>query len=104
MQAFTDTYCTCPVEGDRSKHIVETHIKDILVNTLQPVFQKQTQIHPTLSRRPEPKYRAAHESELHENQRWKAENYVDVMYWLVKEISVSDPFFKRFLKGIVRQF
>ncbi|GAA5809097.1 hypothetical protein MFLAVUS_002500 [Mucor flavus] len=90
MQAFTDTYCTCLVEGDRSKHIVETHVKDILVKTLQPVFQKQTQIHPTLSRRPEPKYRAAHESELHENQQWKENNYVDIMYWLVKEISSND--------------
>lgn len=89
MQAFTDTYCTCQTSDARSKHVIETHVKDILTNTLQPVFQRQAKIHPTLSKLPEPKYRASHESELHENQQWKAENYTDILYWIVKDISVS---------------
>jgi hypothetical protein len=91
MQDFINNYCTCEIDAieNKPKHVIEKHVKDILINTLQPVFKRQVQIHPTLSNRPEPKYRAAHESELHENQLWKNEEYVEILAWIIQEISVS---------------
>lgn len=90
MQDFLDNYCTCEIEENvRSKHMIDKHVNDILTKILQPVFKKQAQIHPTLSRRPEPKYRAAHESELHEDQLWKNHYYTDILAWILQEISVS---------------
>jgi hypothetical protein len=90
MQDFTSSYCTCQTAtNDRAKHIIETHVHDILVNTLQPVFKRQTQIHPVLSNRPEPRYRAAHEYDLHENQEWKTGNIPNILLWIVDEISAS---------------
>lgn len=89
MQHFIESYCSCEVNSkDKPKHIIENHIRDILEKELQPVFKRQAQIHPTLSKRPEPKYRAAHESDLHENQQWKLDHHVELLFWLMEEISV----------------
>lgn len=90
MQDFINTYCTCQIPtNDREKHIIDNHVRDILENKLQPIFKRQTQIHPVLSHRPEPRYRAAHEYDLHENQDWKTGNTPDILLWIVQEINAS---------------
>lgn len=96
MQDFISNYCVCQVPaGDREKHVLNTHVRDILENKLQPVFKRQTQIHPVLSHRPEPRYRAAHEYDLHENQEWKTGNTLEILLWIVEKISAS-PFICNF--------
>lgn len=89
MQAFIDSYCKCDTAPDkRSTHLIDTHARDILLNTLQPVFKRQTQMHPVVSKRPKPKYRAAYETDLHENQQWKQDNHVEILFWVIEQISV----------------
>lgn len=91
MQAFIDSYCKCDTTLDeRPAHVIDVHARDILLNTLQPVFKRQTQMHPVLSKRPEPKYRAAHETDLHENQQWKQDNNVELLFWVIEQISAKD--------------
>lgn len=89
MQAYIDSYCQCNnAAKEQSEHVIGVHARDILLNTLQPVFKRQTQMHPTLSKRPEPKYRAAYETDLHENQQWKLDNSVELLFWVIEQISV----------------
>jgi hypothetical protein len=86
--SFINTYCTCDTTDSKSDHIIKNHVTDILANTLQPIFKKQTSVHPTLTRRPTPKYGT--EPEIHNDQEWKSKNYVEILLWIVQEISVSN--------------
>jgi hypothetical protein len=87
--SYINAYCTCETIDSKSEHIIKNHVIDILTNTLQPVFKKHTSVHPTLTRRPTPKHGA--DPEIHEDQEWKNENYVEILLWIVQEIPVSSP-------------
>ncbi|KAI7890013.1 uncharacterized protein EV154DRAFT_564793 [Mucor mucedo] len=87
MQEFISSYCVCQVPAeDREKHILNKHVSEILENRLKPVFKRQTQIHPVLSHQPEPRYRAAYEYDLHENQEWKTGNTLDILLWIAIDL------------------
>lgn len=86
MNAFYDTCCHCDNVNDKSEHILEVHVKDILSNIIQPVFKRHITQHPALTRRPVTKYKA--ESELHEEQDWKKDQYVYILRWIIEEAEV----------------
>lgn len=88
MEEFVQNYCTCETDN-KTKHIVEHHVTEILTNTLRPIFKKQITSHRTLTRRPEAKYASVADDDLHEDQLWKSENYVDILIWIVRNVSVK---------------
>lgn len=86
MNQFIETYCSCET-SDKSNHIIEQHVNDILSNTMQPIFKKQASIHPNLTRRPQSKY-GSKSIDIHEDQQWKNGCCVELLSWLLDNISV----------------
>ncbi|CEI96995.1 hypothetical protein RMCBS344292_11138 [Rhizopus microsporus] len=85
MDNFIQTFsCTCENVCDKSNHILQVHLRDILSNKLQPAFKRNALHHPALKR----PSRYARDDELHEQQAWKSDHHVDILYWIIKK---ADP-------------
>ncbi|CEP11213.1 hypothetical protein [Parasitella parasitica] len=87
MDEFIESYCSCETSS-KASHIIEQHVTDILCNTLQPVFKKQVSIHPNLSKRLPSRY-GSKNLDIHEDQQWKNGFYVELLLWLLENLSVG---------------
>ncbi|CAO3704003.1 unnamed protein product [Rhizopus stolonifer] len=81
------TYCNCENIIDKPKHILETHIKDILSKDIQSVFKRQTKQHPTLAKQPT-RYKA--DSELHEEQLWKSGQTTSTLEFILQKANPTE--------------
>ncbi|KAI9482916.1 MAG: hypothetical protein EXX96DRAFT_124501 [Benjaminiella poitrasii] len=89
MEDFIRTYCSCDSEN-KSTHIIEHHVVDILKETLQPAFRKEAVNHPVLSNKSKSKYAS---DDFIDKQEWKNGIYVDLLTWIMDSLSVSYVFF-----------
>jgi len=87
MDSFIETYCHCKTSS-KPKHIIQHHVTDILSSTLQPIFKKQALIHPTLTKRSQSRY-GSKSIDIHQDQQWKDDYYVELLSWLLDNVSVS---------------
>ncbi|KAK4511742.1 uncharacterized protein ATC70_007286 [Mucor velutinosus] len=88
MDHFIETYCTCEA-NDKQKHIIDQHVTDILFTTLQPIFKKQASIHPSLSTKRSQSRYGSKNIDIHEDQQWKNGYYVELLSWLLNNISTQ---------------
>lgn len=69
--------------------MIEQHATDMLSTTLQPVFKKQALMHPSLSTKRSQSRYGSKDIDIHQDQQWKEEYYVDLLSWLLDNVSVS---------------
>ncbi|KAF1796877.1 hypothetical protein FB192DRAFT_1452449 [Mucor lusitanicus] len=67
--------------------MIEQHATDMLSTTLQPVFKKQALMHPSLSTKRSQSRYGSKDIDIHQDQQWKEEYYVDLLSWLLDNVS-----------------
>jgi hypothetical protein len=89
---FVQTYCSHQNKNDK-QHLIDDHSKEILGNVLRPIFEQQAKEHPQLNNKKNIPSRYAKNDQLgldfHENQKWKEHHYLDMLCWMMEEMTAQ---------------